>query len=228
MSSHADFPRSISRIGLFLCAYLFLFGTTGLVHAVPVAANIPGDLIPGSVPSVDPGISVLWDVNNDGVNDFNFNFRQPQTVGGVDWQANVFPLNGAGIIGAFDLNSNFYVTHLNSGDTVSNSNTFIGSPVQGIFAENFNGVNGGNFLSPNQQGYLGFSFLAGGNTYYGYLNLQVNRSTGGNFGIDFISATYDNVAGTPITVVIPEPNTLSVLLLGAGGLGLVALRRRQV
>lgn len=208
-------------VALAAVALLAAPATPAAVVSVPT----PADLAPTALPLADPGINVLWDVNGDGTADFNFSFRQPQTVGGLDWQASVFPLNNSGVI-ATGAAGDFFATRLGGGATIGSTSVFLSAPGQAVLRENFNGTGAGDFSGANANGFIGFSFMVGANTFYGWLNLAVTRSTGGGItGIDFISAAYDNVPGTAITT-IPEPSAL-VLASAAGLAGLVLVRRRR-
>lgn len=216
------FTQTKSNVLLALLG-VCLLASGGVSKGAVVTVATPADLVPAGVPLADPGINVLWDINSDGTNDFNFTFRQPQIAGDVDWQANAFPINGAKVIGTFDSTGDvFNATRLTLGSTIGSASIFTGPPVQGILGENFAGAPGGQFT--NAAGSMGFSLTVGANLYYGYINLSVAR-TG---GIDFISASYENTSGTAITVV-PEPGTWTLLRLGgAAGLAVVYRRRRAV
>ena len=213
----------IRHTSVLLCALLgaLALATASTTRGAVVLTAIPLDLVPGSLPLADPGINVLWDVNGDGTNDFNFTFRQPQNSGDVDWQANVFPINGAGIIATYNPTDDIYdATRLTLGTTIGSASSFTGAPVQGILGETYAGTPGGQFNAT--VGYLGFRFTVGTNNYYGWMNLSTARSS----GIDFISAAYENTAGTAITAgAVPEPGTWTALVLG-GFAGLLVLRRR--
>ena len=217
-------PPAKTSFAVALAAAALL--ATSATPAAVVSVPTPADLAPTALPLADPGINVLWDVNGDSIADFNFSFRQPQAGGGLDWQASVFPLNSSGVI-ATGSAGDFFATRLGAGATIGSSSTFLGAPGQGILRENFNGTGAGDFAGANANGFIGFSFMVGANTFYGWLNLTVTRSSGGGItGIDFISAAYDNTPGTAITT-IPEPGTL-VLAAVAGFAGLAVARRRRV
>lgn len=104
---------------------------------------------------------------------------------------------------------------------------------------------GGNFINPsnfNQVGtmasyngyfgewnlgdtaYVGLRFSSGGQTYYGWAHVHINA----NASITLMDFAYDNTPGTGlVTGVVPEPSTLSILLLTAGAAGMGAYRRRK-
>ena len=91
----------------------------------------------------------------------------------------------------------------------------------------YNSTDYGQFLPPNSRGFLGLEFTVGANTFFGYIQVQVNRSPGaGQPGFQFISAAYENTPGMAITAgAVPEPGTLALLAFGAAGV--VALQRRR-
>jgi hypothetical protein len=77
-------------------------------------------------------------------------------------------------------------------------------------------------LSQTDPAFLGFSYQVGGQTDYGFVQLEVQS---GPLFID--SYSYDS-SGAPITVsssTVPEPSTLA--LFAAGAVGVAALRRRR-
>lgn len=96
--------------------------------------------------------------------------------------------------------------------------TFFGSMAYGAANPNaqFNNVT---------DAFIGLSFPAGGNSYYGWLRVDVNNAAGTFVVKDW---AYESNADGGIAAgdgIVPEPGSLG--LLAAGGLGLAALRRRQ-
>ena len=86
------------------------------------------------------------------------------------------------------------------------------------------------FSSP---GFAGIAVKNGGQTYYGWLRLEVFAGSGGYLdGLEVIDYAYNNVAGQSITAgegasSTPEPGTAALSVLAAGALGIAALRRRR-
>lgn len=198
-----------------------------------VVVTPPPTLAPPTVPlpetTTSQGVSEFWDVNNDGIDDFQFTFRQPQTAGSLDWQANVFAQTGVtfGALGT----TFFYVQRFNAGDTIGPSPNVIPTAQQGILASRFATTSYGNFLSPNSRGFMGFQFTTMAGSFFGYLELKATKApAGGQPGIQFFSAAYDNTPLTPImagATAVPEPGTLAMLAFGAAGVLTVQQRRKR-
>lgn len=207
------------RLGAGLAGAVAIASGTSAYGAVVFVAP-PTDILPASFPAANT--TRTWDVNGDGVTDFTFSFRQPQSTM-VDWQANVFALANSAVLGY--MGPFFpYAYRLMYGDVVHDGGPFIpgtASGVQVIIGSRYADTDYGQFQPPNSTGFIGFQFTAGGQTFNGYLQLKAAR----NFGIDFIHAAYDNTPNTPI-VVIPEPGTLALLGFGAAGIAAVAARKK--
>lgn len=218
--------------------------TTGLAGAVAIAGGTsayaqiitvatPADFI---IAAGTATTSVNWDVNGDGISDFTFNYRYPNTAAGngVIWQANMNPFAGSaatnGIIsyaGAFVR----YGTPLTLGTSIGTGGAFsvttqvtLGSRyLTGGVPRYYGGFANG--VAPGTQRYAGFRFVDNvGATHYGWILLSVSAGS-----IDFVSAAYQATANTAILAgAVPEPGTMAALALGAVGvLGAVVRRRRQ-
>lgn len=193
-----------------------------------IALPLPADILPGTFPTSGP-LTSTWDVNGGGGPEFSFTFFQPQLSVGLDWQATVtgFAGSNASVLGFFGATNDTFALRLNNGNPVvaSGANSFLsGVPV--TLATRVDGVNSGSFLGPVQTtGFIGFSFMNGTDTFYGYLGLTVIR----NSGIVFHSAAYNDVPGGSIFAAatpVPEPGTLAVLAFGLAALGVTNASKR--
>jgi hypothetical protein len=194
-----------------------------------VSANLPTNIFPASFPTGST-TTVSWDVNGDGINDFNFSFRQPESTTGVDWQANIYAFANSAVLGY--VGPYFpYAGRFTNGQAIAagGGNTFqpgVAAGTQIIIASIYAGTTYGQFQPPNSTGFIGFQFTVGANTFNGYIQLKTSRS----FGIDFISAFYNDTPGGAITAgQVPEPGTLALLAFGAVGVaGAIAKRRKAL
>ena len=219
--------------------------TTGLAGAVAIAGGTSAyaSIVVVATPAdfvVTPGtatVSVNWDVNGDGINDFTFNYRYPNTASpgpGVIWQANMNPFTGSqaanGVIG---YTGPFvrYGSALASGFSIGTGGAFstvtqvtLGSRyLSGGVPTYYGGF--ANSVPPGTQAYAGFRFNdSGGQVHYGWILLSVRAGS-----IDFVSAAFESTTGTAILAgAVPEPGTMAALALGAVGfVGAVVRRRRQ-
>jgi hypothetical protein len=207
-------------------------GAGSSAYSAVVVATPPADLIPSVLPT-GASLTASWDIDGDGTDDFAFSFRQPQSSG-VDWQSNIFPLAGNFTFGTPGFTSTFfYAWRFNAGDTISGvppSGAYpVGSASQAVLASRYASTDYGQFLPPNSRGFLGLQFTNVDGTFFGYIEVQVNRAAGvGLPGFQFLSAAWENTPDTPITAgAIPEPGTLALLAFGAAGVAAVQRRRKQ-
>jgi len=89
------------------------------------------------------------------------------------------------------------------------------------------------YQQPNTPEYLAFQFTGSdGKLHDGYFELETQISTGPDSpgGLIFLQAEYNSQPDTGDgtgDIVVPEPGTLSSLLMGAAALGAVGLARRR-
>lgn len=79
--------------------------------------------------------------------------------------------------------------------------------------------------------FFGFKFTSGGNTYYGWGELDLHGGTPGS-GFTITQAYYENTPGATITVgdtgsAVPEPSSCALALLAAGGVAAYRSRRKK-
>lgn len=219
--------------------------TTGLAGAVAIAGGTAayGQIIVVSTPAdfvVSAGTatapSVNWDVNGDGINDFTFGYRYPNTAtgSGVIWQANMNPFTGsAATNGVIGYTGPFirYGSALAAGFSIGTGGAFSTVTQVALGSRYLSGgvpTYYGGFaasIAPGTLAYAGFRFNdSGGQVHYGWILLSVGPGS-----IDFVSAAYQSTSNTAILAgAVPEPGTMAALAIGAVGVvGAVVRRRRQ-
>jgi hypothetical protein len=207
----------------------------GLAGAVAIAS---GTSAYGSVVQVAPppdltntignpaSTTESWDVNLDGIVDFNFQNRYPNSGSQVNWQLNFYPIVGTnGVIG-YSGPFIYYANALSFGSPINAGSSFQ-TASQVCLGSNYGGTLYGGFafqVPPGTNAYAGFRFTAADGVHFGWVFLNVNAGI-----IDFTSAAYESTPGVAITAgAVPEPGTAALLALGAVGvLGAVAKRRRS-
>lgn len=112
-----------------------------------------------------------------------------------------------------------YVSALSFGDTID------AGTVGSFFGSMAYSANPDSQFDSVTDAYIGLSFPAGPDTYYGWIRVDVNNAAGTFVVKDW---AYQDISGKGITAgaaPVPEPGTLG--LLAAGSLGLAAMRRRK-
>ncbi len=215
-------------------------GTSAYANIVFV--NPPVDLtnVPGGT-----NTSANWDVNSDGIADFFFQNRFPNTPpenNGVVWQLNMDPAAGTastnGLLSyagsnvryAFALGVYRVIGSSRPGFSTQTQVT-LGSQYHygsaepnyyGGFAASLGYLGQGYFsVAPGTFAFVGFRFHAADGTHYGWIRLSVNAGI-----IDFDTAAYNTSPNQEIATV-PEPGTLALLAFGAVGVIGAIARRRQ-
>ena len=197
-----------------------LAGSTAAIAAASPSADAAVTLANG-IPSPTIGfglqISFSWDV--DGVNCTDFALSAFQSYGYFQSRG----LNGRGVINDRNtLTDNAYNLPLgfNVGPTLS-GDYFWGPGQERRTMTSLGGVglgfDGGIWNS--DQNYVGFRFDSGGNTHYGWAQLNLASQ-------QIVAAAYNDTPDAPIMVgQVPEPSNLA--LLGLGIVGLSMMRRRK-
>lgn len=164
--------------------------------------------------SIGSGFATQIDLNGDSQNDVKF---KNYVFGGGPYQGGTVNFAPGRFVGF--TSGNQYITALTAGAAINSTTanpSFFGSMAYGAVNPNaqFNNVT---------DKYVGLSFPAGPNTYYGWVRVDVTNSTNHFVIKDW---AYESVAGTGISAgAVPEPGTLG--LLAAGALGVTALRRNR-
>jgi len=169
-----------------------------------------------------------WDANGDAINDFNFNFRFPNSTGtaGVVWQANMNPVAPGAVVGYLGPFIN-YATNLSLGQNVgpvpaagasfrTAAQVTLGSIYRsGGIPSDYGGFRpntpnpGGSTLGASS-GYAGFRIGTGATARYGWLQMTVTSS-----GITFGQAALGDIGEAVQAGVVPEPTSLAAIALGA-------------
>ena len=229
----------LTKIGRGLAGALAIASGTSAYGTV-VVVSTPADLTnsPGGA-----NTTANWDVNSDGIMDFTFNNRYPNTTPGlygVIWQQNMNPFGTSGATNnlisysgpfvryAFALGAGVSVAPGNPNFSANITQVVLGSKYSygsaGVFYYGGFAANGPNgSVAPGTFAFVGFRFTAADGLHFGYVRLAVNAGL-----IDFASAAYGSTPNTAInTGAVPEPGTMALLALGAAGiLGAVVKRRR--
>ena len=230
-------PTHLKRLAKGITGALAIASGTS-AYATVVLVNPPADLMtnPGG-----PNTTANWDVNGDGITDFGFLDRYPNTAPGgygVIWQMNMLTTSASGVISydgpfvryAYALG---FGTLIGPGDprfSTQASAIVLGSKYSyGIAGANYyggfaaSGPNGS--VPPGTFAFVGFRFNAVDGTHYGWLRLRVNAGI-----IDFADAGYETTPDQPIIPILeppmPEPGMLALMAIGAVGvIGAIAKRR---
>ncbi|MGH8092739.1 MAG: PEP-CTERM sorting domain-containing protein [Chthoniobacterales bacterium] len=221
--------------------------TTGLAGAAALAAGseaygavVPAATLPiNFTPTSNTSDNIQgWDVDGDGLPDFQFVFYQKAGNSGLNWLSGIYGYGGVGIaapvayIGPASLS---YCNRLLASSNVGPSSVFnqVQTSTGGYFnviASRYGTKLYGQWKTITQ-GFLGFEFTAAdGFLHYGYIEIKTSRfvnatNAGGQF---FLDAFYETDPNTPIHVqAVPEPGTMAALAFGAVVVAGGALRRRR-
>ncbi len=182
------------------------------------------------------GTQETWDVDGDSQRDFYLTKFDPvfdYGGGGDDINISSLSANGQGFVNGPGNPHYADIQRLNAGlvvgptlaagyffGTSTTSRNLLGSdgypgPVFGVNPQGF---------ADGQDGFVGFAFESGGETHYGWATLNIDLNLPGTVTIS--EWAYESSANAPIVVgAVPEPSSLALLAMGAGGLA--AWRHRK-
>ena len=199
---------------------------TALAGASGIAPAVHASIVESTTTPILSLNRLTWDV--DGVHPvFALNQVRTHTVSGFINQtsASLNPVFGARVVAS----QNSVIANLAVGDNVGptlgtarNSGRWL-SANQQIVTQNY-GDNG----RPVKLGsnYIGFSFINGSTTDYGWAVLVLHGQDGTTNAFTIQDAYYDNTgAAIRVGATVPEPSSIALLALGATGLA--AWRQRK-
>ena len=171
-----------------------------------------------------------WDVDSDGTADFQLAYSTGSSYAFLTERNGgrfVAP-NSIGADGFAKLASGFVVESAMAGFK------FFTNAQGGITVTYDQGIGtdlGAQGWNMGDTGFFGFKFTSGGNTYYGWGEIDIQGLSTSPYTIT--RAYYNNTPFAPITVgdtgsAVPEPSACALALLAAGGVAAYRGRRKQV
>jgi hypothetical protein len=229
--------------------------STGLLGALSIAGGTAayGAIVPVSTPADltntagnTLATSVNWDVNSDGIIDFIFTNRFPNTATGtgVIWQGNMNPADAGAVNNHVVSYAGTFVRYafaLPAGALINATNQSPAGTAQIVLGSRYRsggvplyyggfaadgrtaGTTANGAVTPGTFRFAGFVFSAADGLHFGWIQLATTAGL-----IDFVNAAYQSTPGVAINAgAVPEPGTLALLAVGAAGvLGAAAKRRR--
>jgi hypothetical protein len=223
-------PRSLGKV------------TTGFAGAAALAAAsqaygtivvnpTPADIIGHAPAATDTGTRLNFDLDGNGTRDLSILYRNLTEPSGFLLlgyaYAGTAAFPGAEVGAA--ISGQAYAYNLPSGYSVGPSSSFY--PQSGYFTHivtNYNGTDYG-FGTTGAMEYIGFRFLNGATTEYGYIQLEVDPyvSPANPGGIKFFRLAYENSGAAILTGAVPEPSSLAALAFGGALLAGIGVNRRR-
>ncbi len=203
-----------------------LAGAVTTADASIVFVNYGGQVVTDSAPGDGYFSLTPFDLNGDGVVDFQLGIASGEANGGA---AAIFPGVTGGTLGVVGISSSGFVypSKLAAGANIGPTAGFATVSGRGSLAFGA-GYPGSKWLT-STPGYLGLRFTVGSQTDYAWLRLSVAAaSTGPNArAITLDSAAYETSGGAITAGAVPEPSTVSLGALALGAVGLAAYRRKR-
>ena len=214
--------------------------------AVALAAAATNDVQAGIVaaqntpirPPVNFG-SNTWDIDGDGTAELRFyHFGYYITEPKVAYMDEL-RVQGQGGFGRVLRTVSDAMAKLAIGSPIGSSGFFKGNPQQQYF--NILTVDGSirtfaGQWSMGETGFFGFAFNKGGQRHYGWGELKFDPTSENSYGYGFqvTRAYYNDTPGASIAAgdtgggsAVPEPSTLALAMLAAGGVAAYRSRRKQ-
>ena len=223
--------QRLARAAISIAATLACWAVVPVAQAAPVYRHVNATLNALNIEQF------ALDVNQNGTTDFTFTAAyapDPFFTVGFDTVDVPFGSSNAFVIDSPTFNGFPTITRLMAGAVVSSASQFSSSGDQGnlFFSTPFD-PDSGNF--GGQSGYVGLRFVSGvpGTFFYGFAEVSVVGINAASNQLDLSIGTvgYDNLAGQaiqiPFAVGAPVSEPGSLALLGAGGFGLLLVRRRR-
>jgi len=193
--------------------------TSAVEAATTDFTNPPGTL------DLNDGLTNV-DLDGDWNDDIRINI---QSRDGGDRVFAVKPFNASPTVIFTGISGSYYLEPFALGDTIDGN---LATPVSsyGLLASNTTISTFNNFDSGND--FIGFSFDIGGNTHYGWLELNVTDTDTENPGglqVNSLAGQYESESTPGASIVISEPSTyaLGLGLLAAGAAGIRERRRMK-
>jgi hypothetical protein len=218
--------------------------------AVALAAAATNDVQAGIVAAqstpIRPPVNFSgnsWDVDGDGTFEFQFRHRGfAAAFVSVNWGSiDEVKVAGQGGFGRL-LRSPTNLSRLEKlaiGSMIGSSGTFPYTSQVSYYARLTSSGGIGSFASDwskGETGFFGFAFNKGGQRHYGWGELKFDPTSVSSkgYGFQVTRAYYNDTPGAAITAgdtgggsAVPEPSTLALAMLAAGGVAAYRSRRKQ-
>ncbi len=255
-SSVPSIPEaSLRRYAMLGLGTAVLAGTVTTTDASVVYTNYNGLLLTDTNTTDTADTLYKFDFNGDGINDITFAVRNEGSTSTANFalvlpglsanNTTYSPINIVGTTVAGANQSYNYPSRITTG-TISAARTFftLALTASGSYLAQGSLAFGAGFTgskwktNATKSGYLGFSFTLADGLHYGFIGMTVGpQGLGANSrAISIGGIGYETTPNTAITVsggfgavpnAVPEPSSVALLALGAGGLAAYRQRRKK-